>query len=59
MQHGTKYFVPCCTTDAQGNYNCQGVEKVLAFGHSAAYLGVLVVLVVGLAALVFRRRDVS
>jgi ABC-2 type transport system permease protein len=59
LQHGTKYFVNSCTTDAQGNYNCQGVEKVLAFGHSSVYLGVLVVLVVGLAALVFRRRDVS
>ena len=59
LQHGTRYFVNRCTTDAQGNYSCQGVEKVLAFGHSTAYLGVLVVLVVGLAALVFRRRDVS
>jgi ABC-type transport system involved in multi-copper enzyme maturation permease subunit len=35
------------------------VEKLLTFGHSSAYLGILVVLVVGLAALVFRRRDVS
>jgi hypothetical protein len=35
------------------------VEKVLSFGHSATYLGLLVMLVVGLAALVFRRRDVN
>jgi len=59
LQHGAKYFIQTCKTDAQGNYNCQGVEKVLSFGHGSAYLGLLVVLTVGLAALVFRRRDVS
>ncbi len=59
LQHGAGYFIQSCTTDAQGGYSCQGVEKVLSFGHSTAYLGLLVVLVVGLAALVFRRRDVS
>ncbi|NMM24096.1 MAG: ABC transporter permease [Phycicoccus sp.] len=59
LQHGATYFAQTCKTDAQGNYNCQGVEKVLSFGHGSAYLGLLVVLTVGLAALVFRRRDVS
>jgi len=59
LQHGTRYFTDKCTTDGQGNYSCQGVENVLSFGHSSAYLGVLIVFVVGLAALVFRRRDVS
>jgi len=59
LQHGASYFVESCTTDAQGGYSCQGVEKVLTFGHSAAYLGLLVLLVVSLAAVVFRRRDVS
>jgi len=59
LQHGASYFVESCTTDAQGNYGCQGISKALSFGHSSAYLGVLVVLAVGLAALAFRRRDVS
>ena len=59
LKHGTKYLIDSCKTDARGNYSCQGVEKVLTFGHSSAYLGLLVVFVVGLAALVFRRRDVS
>ena len=59
LQHGATYYIQTCKTDAQGNYNCQGVEKVLSFGHGSAYLGLLVVLTVGLAALVFRRRDVS
>jgi ABC-2 type transport system permease protein len=59
LEHGARYFPQVCTTDAQGNYGCQGVERLLTFGHSSAYLGILMVLVVGLAALVFRRRDVS
>ena len=59
LEHGTTYVTNSCKTDAQGNYNCQGIETALSLGHSSAYLGVLLVLVVGLAALVFRRRDVS
>jgi hypothetical protein len=42
-----------------GNYMCKGIDKVLTFGYSSAYLGLRVLFVVGLAALVFRRRDVS
>ena len=59
LEHSARYFVQVCKTDAQGNYNCQGVEKILTFGHSTAYLGIMVVLIIGLAAVVFRRRDVS
>jgi ABC-2 type transport system permease protein len=59
LQHGAGYFIQVCKTDAQGGYGCEGVEKVLSFGHGTAYLGLLVVMTVGMAALVFRRRDVS
>lgn len=59
LQHDATYYINSCTTDARGGYSCQGVEKVLSFGHGSAYLGLLVVFAVGLAALVFRRRDVS
>ena len=59
LQHGATYFVESCKTDAQGVYSSQGIEKVLSFGHSTTYLGLLVVVAVGLAAVVFRRRDVS
>jgi ABC-2 type transport system permease protein len=59
LQHGTTYFVNSCKTDAQGNYACEGVEKVLSFAHSSAYLGILVGLLLCLAAVVFQRRDVS
>jgi ABC-2 type transport system permease protein len=59
LQHGTKYFLTTCKTDSQGNYRCDGVEKLLGFGHSATYLGLLVVFVVGLSAIVFQRRDVN
>ncbi len=59
LQHGTKYFINSCTTDSQGGYSCRAIEKFLTFGHSSVYLGLLVVFVVGLGALVFRRRDIS
>ena len=59
IQHGTKYYIQSCKTDSQGNYRCDGVEKFLGFGHSSAYLGLLVVLVIGLSALIFQRRDVN
>jgi ABC-2 type transport system permease protein len=59
LQHGATYFIDRCVTDAQGNYSCTGIEKTLSFGHSSAYLALLVLFVVGLAAMVFRRRDVS
>ncbi|HEX7538488.1 MAG TPA: ABC transporter permease [Dermatophilaceae bacterium] len=59
LEHGTTYYINSCKTDGLGNYACEGVEKVLTFGHSSAYLGILVVFLIALAALVFRRRDVS
>jgi len=59
LQHGATYYAQTCTTDAKGQYSCQGVEKILTVGHSSAYLGLLVVLAIGLAAWVFRQRDVS
>ena len=59
VRHGATYFTESCSTDKQGQYSCQGIEKLITFGHSAAYLGVLLVFVVGLGAVVFRRRDVS
>lgn len=59
LQHGTKYYIQSCKTDSQGQYRCDGVEKLLGFGHVSAYLGLLVALVVGLSAIVFQRRDVN
>jgi len=59
LQHGATYHTQTCTTDARGSYSCQSVQAALTFGHSAAYLAVLVLIAVALAALVFRRRDVS
>ena len=59
VQHGGRYFTDVCSTDKQGRYGCQSIEKVITFGHSATYPGVLVVFVIGLGAVVFRRRDVS
>jgi ABC-2 type transport system permease protein len=59
LKHGATFFLDRCTTDGQGNYNCQPVEKILTFGHAAAYLVLLVLFFVALGALVFRHRDVS
>jgi ABC-2 type transport system permease protein len=57
LQHGTTYAVERCTS-ANGGYSCETVERPLSFAHSATYLGVLVLALVLLTALVFRRRDV-
>jgi len=59
IQHGSKYFINNCTTDSRGGYNCVGVEKLVSFGHSSAYLGLLVALLIGVAAFTFSRRDVN
>ncbi len=57
LQHGTTYVVDRCTS-ADGGYSCETIQKPLSFAHSATYLGVLVVALVLVTALVFRRRDV-
>ena len=57
LQHGTTYAVDRCTS-ADGGYSCETIQKPLSFAHSATYLGVLVVALVLVTALVFRRRDV-
>jgi ABC-2 type transport system permease protein len=57
LQHGTTYFSQVCTTSS-GGYSCNDVQRQLSFAHSATFLGVLVLALVLLTALVFRRRDV-
>lgn len=57
ISRGTTYFVNTCATDSTGTV-CEYTERSLTFGHSAAYVLVLVGLVVLAGALVFRRRDV-
>jgi ABC-2 type transport system permease protein len=58
LQHGTSYFIQVATTGAQGTEYNQ-IEKHISFGHSAAYLGVVLVVAVLGSALVFRKRDVT
>ena len=57
LQHGTSYLVDRCTS-SDGGYSCETIQKPLSFAHSATYLAVLVVALVLVTALVFRRRDV-
>lgn len=58
LQHGTKYGVYTTTITDQGKQQ-DYVERTLSFAHGTTYWTVLVVVVVGLTLLVFRRRDVS
>lgn len=60
LKHGTTYYQPCAAVSQGGDmFGCDQAEKFLEFGHVSAYLGLLVVLVIGLSALVFQRRDVN
>jgi ABC-2 type transport system permease protein len=58
LQHGTSYFIQVATTSAQGTEYNQ-IEKHISFGHSVAYLAVVLVVAVVGSALVFRKRDVT
>jgi len=58
LLRGTTYGIEECTTDATGTM-CEYTERALSFGHSAAYLLVVVLVVTALAAVVFRRRDAA
>ena len=60
LKHGTTYYQPCAAVSQGGDmFSCNQAEKFLEFGHVSAYLGLLVVFVIGLSALVFQRRDVN
>jgi ABC-2 type transport system permease protein len=59
VKHGTMYPLNNCVTDPSGNYSCNSVEKTLSFGHSAAYLGIALAVLIVLGAMVFRRRDIT
>lgn len=58
LQHGSTYYQYAQTVTESGASGEQ-VEKHLAFGHSALYWAVLLVVAIVSAALVFRRRDVT
>jgi ABC-2 type transport system permease protein len=57
--HDTTYYLNKCTTDATGNYTCDSIQKTLTFEHGAWYLGVLTLVAVVIAGVVFQRRDVN
>jgi ABC-2 type transport system permease protein len=57
--HDTTYYLNKCTTQPDGSYVCDQLEKTLTFEHGAWYLGVLTVVFITIGALVFQRRDVN
>jgi ABC-2 type transport system permease protein len=59
VKHGTTYYAEDCKVAPEGGYMCNSVEKALSFGHSATYLGILVLALLALGTLVFRRRDIT
>lgn len=58
IQGGTTYYVERCTLEAEGMM-CDYVDRLLPLTHSVIYLLVLGAVVVGIGALVFRRRDAA
>jgi ABC-2 type transport system permease protein len=59
VHHGAAYSVNRCQVIADGSYTCEGVMRQVSFGHSTAYLAVLLAVALTGTALVFRRRDLS
>lgn len=58
IEGGRSYYIETCTVDAAGMM-CDYTEHTLTLGHSAVYLAVLTVVVVGVSALIFRRRNLG
>lgn len=58
VEGGTIYWVDVCTVGPDGTI-CEGVERTVSQGHGALVLAVVTVVVLGVTALVFRRRDVG
>ncbi len=60
VRDGTQWYEDVCGFDAEtGGQSCTSITHTVSAGHGAAVLGGLVLVVVVLAAVVFRRRDVS
>ncbi|MBT0995381.1 ABC transporter permease subunit [Cellulomonas sp. DKR-3] len=60
VRGGTQYGIERCEYDADnGGTMCETIYHDVSQAHGAVVLGIVLVVLVGLAALVFRRRDVS
>lgn len=61
IKGGTRYWVDECgpDPDSGGAYVCTSIEKTVSLAHGGIYLAIVTVVVVGLAYLVFRRRDAA
>lgn len=59
VAHGTTYGLENCHTQADGNYDCQFIEKQLSFGHGTLYLAIATLVIVLVSGWLFRRRDIS
>jgi ABC-2 type transport system permease protein len=58
IQDGATYWVNECTVTERGT-ECVGTEMTVTLAHASVFLGVGAAVVLGLTALVFRRRDIA
>ena len=58
LSDGANYWTTVCETGPTGQV-CEGIQKTVSFEHGATVVGVVALVFVAVAALVFRRRDVS
>lgn len=58
VNDGALYWVNTCTVTDQGT-SCTGVEETLSLVQASIQLGAVAVVLIGVSALVFRRRDVG
>lgn len=58
LNDGAEYWTTVCEDSPTGQM-CQGIENTVSLGQGATVIGSLVVVVIVVAALVFRRRDVN
>ena len=59
LKGGTTYGVTVCEAGPTGQQNCTWIEETVSLGQGAAVIGGLLLVVLAVAALVFRRRDVN
>ncbi|TDD54921.1 ABC transporter permease [Kribbella antibiotica] len=57
--HDTTYDIEACTSQPDGSYTCDYIQKTLTFEHGAWYLAILTLVLVVVGGVIFQRRDVN
>ena len=59
LEGGTSYWTSVCEPNPDGGQTCSGIEQQVSLTSGAVTLSVVLVVLVAVAAVVFRRRDVN